>query len=65
MLIYGGADNQVGIETADKFVVALNQAGLKDVNYLRLGTANHCPHSIVRIPWLVPSVNEFFMRTLK
>lgn len=65
MLIYGAADTQVGIETADKFVVALNHAGLKDVTYLRLGTVNHCPHSIARVPWLVPAVNEFFLRTLR
>jgi len=65
MLIYGGADTQVGIETADRFVVALRQAGLKDVNYHRLGTVDHCPHSLVRVPWLVPAVNEFFLRTLR
>jgi dipeptidyl aminopeptidase/acylaminoacyl peptidase len=65
MLIYGEADTQVGVETADRFVVALRQAGLRDVSYHRLGTANHCPHSLVRVPWLVPAVNEFFVRTLR
>lgn len=65
LLIYGGADTQVGVETADRFVVALHEAGLKDVSYHRLGTANHCPHSLVRVPWLVPTVNEFFLRTLR
>lgn len=65
MLIYGEADTQVGVETADRFVVALRQAGLKDVSYHRLGTANHCPHSLVRVPWLVPAVNEFFVRRLR
>ena len=60
MLIYGGADTQVGVETADRFVVALNQAGLKDVSYHRLGTVDHCPYSLVRVHWLVPTVNEFF-----
>jgi acetyl esterase/lipase len=65
MLIYGEADTQVGVETADRFVVALRRAGIKDVSYLRLGTADHCPHSLVRVPWLVPAVNEFFVRTLR
>ena len=64
LLIYGGADTQVGVETADRFVTELNKAGLKDVNYLRLGTVDHCPHSLVRVDWLVPAVNEFFLRTL-
>lgn len=65
MLIYGGADTQVGVETADQFVLALDRAGLKDVSYHRLGTVNHCPHSLIRVPWLVPAVNEFFTRTLR
>jgi acetyl esterase/lipase len=64
LLIYGGADTQVGVETSDRFVAELAKAGLKDINYLRLGTANHCPHSLVRVDWLVPAVNEFFLRTL-
>jgi acetyl esterase/lipase len=65
LLIYGGADMQVGVETADRFVLALHQAGLKDVNYLRLGTVNHCPHSLIRIPWVAPAVDDFFVRTLR
>lgn len=65
MLIYGEADSQVGIETADRFVTALDRAGLKDVSYLRLGTVDHCPYSLVRVGWLVPAVNEFFRRTLR
>jgi acetyl esterase/lipase len=65
MLIYGGADSQVGVETADRFVVALHEAGLKDVSYLRLGTVDHCPHSLIRVDWLNPAVNEFFVRTLR
>jgi acetyl esterase/lipase len=64
MLIYGEADNQVGVETSDQFVVALQKAGLKDLTYLRLGKVDHCPHSLIRVPWLVPAVNEFFLRTL-
>jgi acetyl esterase/lipase len=65
MLIYGGFDTQVGIETADHFLEALRQGGAKDLSYLRLGTADHCPYSLIRVPWLVPAVDEFFERTLK
>lgn len=65
MLIYGGADTQVGVETADRFVSALSQAGLKDGSYHRLTAVGHCPHSLIRVPWLVQSVNEFFVRTLQ
>ena len=64
MLIYGAVDTQVGVETSDRFVEALGRAGLKDISYYRLGTADHCPYSMVRVPWLVPAVNEFFIRTL-
>jgi acetyl esterase/lipase len=65
LLIYGVADTQVGVETADRFVVALHKAGLKDVSYQRLAAVDHCPHSLVRVQWLVPAVNEFFLRTLR
>lgn len=65
MLIYGVADTQVGVETADRFVIALSQAGLKDVSYHRLAIVDHCPFSLVRVNWLMPSVNEFFLRTLR
>ena len=64
MLIYGEADSQVGVETADQFVEVLRHAGLKELSYLRLGKVDHCPHSLIRVPWLVPAVNEFFVRTL-
>jgi acetyl esterase/lipase len=64
MLIYGAADEQVPVETADEFVVTLNRAGLKDVSYHRLGGVGHCPHSLIRVGWLVPAVNEFFERAL-
>jgi acetyl esterase/lipase len=64
MLIYGAVDTQVGVETADRFVEALGRAGAKDINYHRLGTGDHCPYSMVQVPWLVPAVNEFFLRTL-
>lgn len=64
LLIYGGADEQVPVETADAFVVALGKAGLKDVSYQRLAYVDHCPHSLVRVSSLQPIVNEFFIRTL-
>ena len=64
LLIYGGADAQVPIETADQFVVALGKAGLKDVSYQRLAYVDHCPHSLVRLPGLKTVVNDFFVRTL-
>lgn len=64
MLIYGEADGQVPIETADEFTLTLGRAGLTDVSYHRLGKVDHCPHSLIKVPWLVPAVNEFFVRTL-
>jgi acetyl esterase/lipase len=64
LLIYGGVDNQVHVETADQLVIALDRAGWKDVTYLRLEGVGHCPHSIARVSWLKPVVNEFFQRTL-
>lgn len=64
LLIYGVGDGQVPVETADRFVLALGQAGLKDVSYYRLAEVDHCPHSLVRVPGMRPVVNEFFLRTL-
>jgi acetyl esterase/lipase len=64
LLIYGGADAQVPVETADQFVVALGRVGLKDVSYYRLAYVDHCPHSLVRVLGLRPVVAEFFLRTL-
>src|SRR5262249_46258830 len=64
LLIYGVSDEQVPVETADQFVVALGRAGLKDVSYYRLAYVDHCPHSLVRVPGLCPVVEEFFLRTL-
>jgi acetyl esterase/lipase len=64
LLLYGVADEQVPVETADQFVVALSQAGLKDVSYHRLAAVGHCPHSLVRVPALRTVVNDFFLRTL-
>lgn len=65
LLIYGVADNQVPVETADRFVLALEQAGQKDVSYHRLAAVDHCPYSLIRVPWLKPVVDEFFDRTLR
>ena len=65
LLIYGEADEQVEIETADSFISALAAAGVRDVSYHRLGKAGHCPHSLLRVGWLAPAVNEFFKRTLE
>jgi acetyl esterase/lipase len=64
LLLYGGADAQVPVETADQFVVDLGRAGLKDVTYHRLAYVDHCPYSLVRLPGLQPVVQEFFVRTL-
>src|SRR5262249_40608423 len=64
LLIFGGGDEQVPVETADKFVLALDKAGVKDVTYLRLAYVGHCPHSLVRIPYVHEAVVDFFNRTL-
>lgn len=64
LLIYGGADEQVPVESADQFVTALGRAGLKDVTYHRLAFVDHCPHSLIRIPSLQKAVDDFFVRTL-
>jgi acetyl esterase/lipase len=64
LLIYGVDDGQVPVETADRFVLALGRAGLKDVSYHRLARVDHCPYSIARVPNLRPVVDAFFLRTL-
>jgi acetyl esterase/lipase len=64
LLIYGGADEQVPVATADQFVLALGRAGLKDVSYHRLAYVDHCPYSLVRVPGLRQVVDQFFLRTL-
>jgi acetyl esterase/lipase len=64
LLIYGVGDEQVPVETADQFVLALDRAGMKDVTYLRLASVGHCPHSLVRIPYVHAAVIDFFDRTL-
>ena len=64
LLIYGAADLQVPVATADDFVRALEQAGAPDVTYLRLARVGHCPHSIQGVDWLPGVVLKFFQRTL-
>jgi acetyl esterase/lipase len=64
LLVYGASDEQVPVETADRFVVALGRAGLQDVTYYRLAYVGHCPHSLVRIPACKEAVDSFFLRTL-
>jgi acetyl esterase/lipase len=65
LLIYGGADDQVPVETADRLVVALDRLGHKDVSYHRLAQVGHCPYSLVRIAFLRPVVNDFLRRSLR
>ena len=65
LLIYGADDNQVPIEFTDRFVTALGEAGVNDVSYHRLAKVQHCPHSLIGVPWLRPVVEEFFLRTLR
>ncbi len=65
LLIYGVVDTQVDVATADQLVTALGRAGCKDVSYFRLAKVDHCPHSLIRIPYLQPVVEQFFLRTLK
>jgi acetyl esterase/lipase len=64
LLIYGVEDAQVPVETADRFVLALGRAGLKDVSYYRLAHVDHCPYSLIRVPALRPVVDAFFLRNL-
>jgi acetyl esterase/lipase len=64
LLIYGEADRQVDVKTADRFVAALSEAGRKDVTYLRLANVDHCPHSLQRLPYVTDAVDQFFLRTL-
>jgi dipeptidyl aminopeptidase/acylaminoacyl peptidase len=65
LLLYGVEDAQVPVETADRFVLALGRAGLKDVSYYRLAHVDHCPYSLVRVLTLRTVVEEFFLRTLR
>jgi acetyl esterase/lipase len=65
LLIYGEVDGQVNVRTADEFVAALSRAGHKDVTYLRLAGVDHCPHSLVRVPYCQTVLAEFLTRVLR
>jgi acetyl esterase/lipase len=65
LLIYGEADGQVDVKTADRFVAALSEAGRRDMSYLRLAHVDHCPHSLQRVPFVTDAVDQFFLRTLR
>jgi dipeptidyl aminopeptidase/acylaminoacyl peptidase len=64
LLIYGTADEQVPVASADDFVRKLEETGAPDVTYLRLAKVGHCPHSIQRVDWLPGVVTQFFQRSL-
>lgn len=64
LLVYGVDDSQVAVETADAFVTDLAKAGAREVGYLRLSAVGHCPHSLIRVPWVDAAVQEFFDRAL-
>jgi acetyl esterase/lipase len=64
ILIYGEADNQIDVRTADRFVAELSRTGQKEISYFRLADVGHCPHSLIRVPYLRPVVIEFFQRAL-
>jgi acetyl esterase/lipase len=64
LLIYGVEDGQVPVETADRFVLELGHAGVRDLSYHRLGRVDHCPYSLIRVPELRAVVSAFFVRTL-
>jgi acetyl esterase/lipase len=64
LLIYGAADAQVTVGPVDHYVLALQQSGLKDLTYLRLGLVDHCPYSLAKIESLYRIVDDFFIRTL-
>ncbi len=64
LLIYGEADNQIDVRIADRFVSELSRSGHKEISYFRLADVGHCPHSLIRVPYLRPVVIEFFQRAL-
>ena len=64
LLVYGTVDTQVTILPVDDFVMRLQAAGHKDVSYVRLGCADHCPYSLGREESVYPIVNRFLLRTL-
>jgi acetyl esterase/lipase len=64
LLIYGEADNQIDVRTADRLVSDLGRSGHKEISYFRLADVGHCPHSLIGVAYLRPVVIEFFQRTL-
>ena len=48
LLIYGEADEQVDVKTADQFVAQLSREDHTDITYIRLAKVGHCPHSLKR-----------------
>lgn len=64
LLIYGAADLQIPIITADEFVLKLAKAGTQDVTYHRLAKVDHCPHSLMALPEMQSAIEAFFLRTL-
>jgi acetyl esterase/lipase len=64
LLIYGEADGQVDVAIADRLVATMSAAGRQDVSYVRLAKVDHCPHSLVQIPYLRDVVAQFFVRAL-
>jgi acetyl esterase/lipase len=64
LLLYGEIDNQVDVRITDEFVAALSRAGRKDITYVRLANIGHCPHSLIRVPFVRQVVDDFFLRTL-
>ena len=65
LLIYGEADTQVDVRTADRLVLELGRSGHKDISYFRLAGVGHCPHSLIGVPYLRPVVIEFFEHALR
>ncbi|MBI2823315.1 MAG: alpha/beta hydrolase [Planctomycetia bacterium] len=64
LLIHGAVDEQVDVRTADEFVAAISRNGPSDLSYIRLAHVGHCPHSLVRVPYLRQVVTDFFTRAL-
>jgi acetyl esterase/lipase len=64
LLIYGEADNQIHVQTADLFVSALSRSGHEEISYFRLAGVGHRPHSLIGVPYLRRVVIDFFQRAL-
>jgi dipeptidyl aminopeptidase/acylaminoacyl peptidase len=64
LLIYGETDTQIDVRTADRFVEELSRTGHREISYFRMSGVGHCPHSLIRVPYLRPAVIDFFQRAL-